>query len=212
MNRIIPGILEKDWEAIEKKLQDLKGVAKKVQIDFIDQAFENKTFLDPLPFKKYSDHFFLQAHLMVDDPTSYLEKLASSGFKGFIGQIEKMKSQDEFVALGQSLGEVGLALDLETDLSEVEINLADLDILLLMSVKAGRSGQEFDDQVLEKIRKAKDLIDPLETKIEIDGGINDLTAKKAAEAGADLFVASSFLFQSEDIREQIEKLTLLVRD
>lgn len=212
MNRIVPGILEKDWEAVEKKLESLKGIAKKVQIDFIDQTFENRTFLDPQSFKKYSDEFFLQAHLMVEDPISHLENLSDSGFKSFVGQIEEMKSQAEFIALGQTLGEVGLAIDLETELSEIKINIVDLDILLLMAVKAGRSGQEFDDRIIEKIRNAKNLIGSSGAKIEIDGGISDSTIRKGVEAGADFFVASSYLFQSEDIREQIEKLNLLIRD
>lgn len=190
---IVPAILEKDWEKIEKKLEICREFANTVHIDFIDGDFApNKSFLDFAPFKKYSDYFRLEAHLMVNEPVNYLDKLSEAGFRIFVGHVEKMNDQVEFVARGEELGTVGLAFDLETPLTKINVDLEDLDQILLMSVKAGESGQEFDSTVIQKI---KDLRTKFYGKIEIDGGINDKTLELAKNAGADTFCATSFLFR-----------------
>src|SRR3989344_9689598 len=139
---IIPAILEKDWKEIEKKLEICREFANSVHIDFIDGKFaDNMSFLDPQPFKKYSEYFTLEAHLMVEDPVKYLDNLSNAGFKKFTAHVEKMSNQVEFVAKGEQLGSVGLALDLNTPVSEIKVPLDDLDQILLMSVSAGASGQ-----------------------------------------------------------------------
>jgi len=192
---IIPAILEKDWEEIEKKLETCREFAKTVHIDFIDGKFvDDASFQNLEPFKKYSEYFNLEAHLMVEEPINYLEKLSNAGFKRFIGHVEKMSDQVSFVAKGERLGAIGLALDVNTSLDSIEINLDDLDMVLLMSVVAGKSGQEFDPRVLEKI---KTLRSGYLGKIEIDGGINDVTLSEAKDAGADDFCVTSFLFTDD---------------
>ncbi|HVF69012.1 MAG TPA: hypothetical protein VNA13_00445, partial [Xanthomonadales bacterium] len=87
-----PGTTDKDFEAIEKKLLAVKGIARTIHIDVIDGKFaKNTTFSDPAPFAKYSKDFIFEVHLMVDDPIKYLKPFAEAGFQRFIGQIEKMK-------------------------------------------------------------------------------------------------------------------------
>jgi ribulose-phosphate 3-epimerase len=200
---IIPALLETDPGEIEKKLSLLAPLAKKIHIDFIDQSFSSNTTLpDPSLFKKYEESSVLQAHLMVDEPIKYLERLYESGFKSFVGQIEHMSDQVEFVAKGQELGEVGLGLDLATDLSELKISKEDLDLVLLMCVKAGQSGQQFEDSSIAKIKslRSESLVN-----IQVDGGINDQTIKLASEAGANMFTVNSFLF-SGNAKDNLEKL------
>src|SRR3989344_6056910 len=103
---VIPGILEKDWVEIENKIQTVSGFTHTIHIDLIDGKFDdNLTFSDPSPFKAYADEFFFEVHLMVEEPINYLDKWAECGFKRFIGHIEKMSSQEEFVAKGQLLGD-----------------------------------------------------------------------------------------------------------
>lgn len=195
---IIPAILEKDWESIEKKLEICREFASNVHIDFIDGKFtDNTSFLDPEPFKKYSEYYNLEAHLMVEEPIEYLDKLSKAGFKTFLGHIEKMSDQVEFVAKGEALGAVGLALDLNTHIDDVEVVLDDLDRILLMSVVAGKSGQEFDELTIEKI---KDLRTQYLGNIEIDGGVNDKTLPRARGAGANSFCVTSFLFKDDPVK------------
>lgn len=204
---IVPAILEKNWEEIEKKLEICREFARTVHIDFIDGKFNSNTsFLESEPFKKYSDYFILEAHLMVEEPIGYLPSLSSAGFKRFIGHVEKMSDQVEFVTSGEILGAVGLALDLQTSLDAIKVPLDDLDQILLMSVKAGASGQTFDNSIIEKIKL---LRSKYSGNIEIDGGINDQTFSFAKTAGANTFCVTSFLFK-EDPKEQFRLLESLV--
>ncbi len=207
-HQIIPGILEKDWAEIEKKIEIIKTFSNKIHIDIIDGKFaDNLTFLDPKPFMKYSNDLFFEAHLMVEEPINYLDSFAKAGFKKFIGHIEKMSNQEEFVAKGELLGEVGLALDLQTSIEEIKVPFEDLDLVLLMSIHAGFSGQDFEQSSLEKI---KTLRSKTTIPIEVDGGINDQTVGLAKQAGANIFVITSFLSDSENPKDAYFKLKSLV--
>lgn len=208
MYEIIPGVLEKDWNEIEKKLQLVKSFAKSIHVDILDGIFApNTTFLDPRPFAKYSNDFLLEVHLMVEDPIKYLKPFADAGFKRFVGHIEKMPDQAEFVAQGQLLGEVGLAIDGLTAIDKIKAPLEDLDNILVMTIKAGFSGQEFMTETLEKIKLIRSKT---EIPIEVDGGINDKTIVLAKNAGANRFAATSFIYK-EDPFSQYENLENLVK-
>ena len=171
---IIPAILEEDFSEIEKKLKTYSNLSKTVHIDFIDGVFaENKTFLTPAPFLSFANIFNLEAHLMVSEPIKYLDPLAGVGFKRFLGHIEKMPDQEEFAAQAQLLGEVGLAIDGPTDLSVIKVPYEDLDCILVMTIKAGQSGQMFNPKYLKKVEMLKQVQHDI--GIEVDGGINDQT-------------------------------------
>lgn len=201
---IAPSILENNWAEIEKKLKICQGFARTIHIDFIDGKFApNTTFLDPNPFKEYSEYFVLEAHLMVEDPLQYLDSLFSAGFKKVVAQVEKMPDQVEFVSKAQSLGGVGLALDLDTAISAITISKDDLDQILLMSVKAGHSHQEFDSAVLEKLRSLKQ---EYLGEIEIDGGINAENIKTLFDQGAMSFSVNSYIFGSDKPEDQFRML------
>lgn len=206
-HQIIPGILEKDWAEIEKKIEIIKTFSGKIHIDVIDGKFaDNMTFLDPTPFSKFNDIYF-EVHLMVEEPINYLDSFAKAGFRKFIGHVEKMTSQEEFVAKGELLGEVSLGLDLPSSLDLITVSFEDLDSVLLMDVKAGFSAQTFDQSLLEKVKtlRAKTFI-----PIEVDGGINDQTILPAKDAGANIFVATSFISNSENPLDQYKKLQNLI--
>ncbi len=207
MNEVIPGILEKDWSEIERKLEILKPFAKSVHIDIIDGKFaDNITFLDPTPFKKYEQDFLFELHMMVEDPLAYLKPWADAGFQRFIGHIEKMPDPVEFIAQGQLLGAVGIAIDGPTGLDSLStINLNDLDCLLVMTITAGFSGQQFNSDLLQKIVDIKNRHEYL--PIEVDGGINAETILEAKDSGANRFVSTSHLFKSENIEEEYRRLT-----
>ena len=192
MFEIIPGILEKDFLEIERKIELVRRFSKVIHIDIIDGKFApNTSFLDPKPFEKYTRDLFFEAHLMVEEPINYLEPFAASGFKRFLGHIEKMSDQVEFVAKGEFLAEVGLAIDLDTQLDSIKSSFEDLDSILIMSVKAGFSGQSFMPQALEKIKKIREKS---QVPIEIDGGINEAVLEEAFSCGVNRFVTTSFLF------------------
>jgi ribulose-phosphate 3-epimerase len=210
MIQIIPGILEKDWHEIERKLEIIKPFSRKVHIDFLDGKFSQEmSFLDPTPFSKYKDDFFMEAHLMVEDPAKYIKPLSEVGFNRFLGHVEKIGDINEFIAEGQIHGEVGLAVDIDTAIESLQVPYDDLDCVLLMSIKAGKSGQIFLPQVLEKIQKLKQrTVIP----IEIDGGIDQDTIVSAKKEGVSRFVTTSFIFQNQDPMQAFEKLLNLVSD
>lgn len=203
-NNIIPGILEKDWIEIEKKIEQILPVTKNIHIDIIDGKFsDNITFLDPEPFTKYAKDAYFELHMMVDEPIEYLKPWAQAGFKRFLGHVEKMSDQAEFIAQGQILGEVGLAIDGPTPIDSIVVPYDDLDALLFMSIKAGSSGQAFVPEYLQKIDQIKDKI---YIPIEVDGGINEDTILQAKSKGATRFVSTSYIFYSQMPKEQFEKL------
>jgi len=212
---IIPGILEKEWKDIERKIELVKSFAQVIHIDILDGKFaDNKTFLDPAPFTKYSSDILFELHMMVDDPIQYVQPFADAGFKRFLGHVEKMPSVAEFVAKTQLLGEVGLAIDGPTSLEKVHVPYEDIDCLLFMTITAGFSGQSFTSGHLEKVKKARNASyreDELRVlPIEVDGGINDKTIVEAKNAGATRFITTSFLFGGSDPKTQYDLLQNLV--
>ena len=202
---IIPGILEKEWSEIERKINLIRSFAKTIHIDIIDGKFApNTTFLDPLPFKKFTSDLFFELHMMVENPIQYLKPFADVGFKRFLGHIEKMPDQEEFVAKAQSFGEVGLAIDGPTPLSMITIPYEDLDCVLVMTIKAGESGQEFVPEYLKKVETLRQAQGDI--VIEVDGGINDQTLPLTKAAGANRFVSTSFIFNAQNPQEQYNLL------
>ena len=115
----------------------------------------------------------------------------------------------EFVAQGQILGGVGLALDKDTQIDVLgSLNLEDLDALLVMTIKAGLSGQEFMPELLEKVRKLRERA--RFTPIGVDGGINNETIVEAQKAGATRFISTSHLFGSQNPPEAFHALDSIV--
>ena len=208
MHNVIPGILEKDWVEIERKLAIIRPFSKTVHIDFLDgKVSPEKSLMDFNAFIKYKDELFLEAHLMTENPTQYIRQLAAVGFKRFIGHIEKMEDIDEFIAEGQIFGEVGLAIDSETPISSINVPFDDLDVVLSMADKAGKSGEVFLPETLTKI---KDLRSKTQIVIAVDCGINDQTIVAAKAVGATRFISNSYIFNSSDPLNSFEKLTNLI--
>jgi len=194
---IIPGIFEKDWSLLEQKLKMAYGHTDWVQIDFADGTLVPAvSSLDITKFVGITHDFpklFFEAHLMVDMPEKYIKPLSDAGFKRVIAHVE---CHDPRVFLEEARFEsieVGLAIDAGTDLEQLEPFLEEIDIVLVMTVEAGASGQKFMPETLEKIKTIRRNCPDL--PIEIDGGINETTAKLVKEAGATRLVSTSFVFQ-----------------
>ncbi len=220
-----PGTENKAWPDIEKKIELVKPFVKTIHIDVCDGKFaQNTTFADPEPFKKYTKELpgglrgqevgdkglVFEVHLMVEDPLAHIKKWADAGFQRFIGQVEKMPDQETFVAEAQLYGEVSLALDKQTPLDAIKVNLEDLDSLLIMTIQAGFSGQKFEESLLKKVKEARARNEYL--PIEVDGGINDETIEIASAMGANRFVATSFLFNLETPEQQYKLLQQKLTD
>lgn len=206
MLQVIPGILEKEFTEIKRKVVKVAPYVEWVQIDLADGLLvENKTFSDagaffdlPIPPKR-------ELHMMVENPTEQVDEWVEAGFERIIAQVEGIGDPEGFIdAVQLHSVEIGLALDISTPVSLVAPYLDMLDVLLLMGVEAGFSGQEFDRSVLSKIGKARNISDML--RIEVDGGIDKKTARLCSDAGADIVVSTSYIFGSDDIGTAIDEL------
>jgi ribulose-phosphate 3-epimerase len=204
---IIPFILEQSWEKIEQKILQVSPFAKTLHIDLLDGKFApNTTFSDPAPFKTYSQDFFLELHMMVEEPINYIESFAQAGFRRFLGHVEQMSDQAAFVVKAQQYGEVGLVLDGPTSLSRVTVPLIDLDCMLCYtSEKVGFSGPPFMESRLEKVAAIRAETGDI-FPIEVDGGVTDETLIIAKNAGATRFISTSFLFNHGDVKMQYDLL------
>lgn len=209
MYQVIPGILETEWSEIEEKLQQIKTFTNTVHVDIIDGKFvENKTFLDPEPFRAYSKDLFLELHMMVEEPINLLPEWGNAGFKRFLGHIEHMHSQSEFITEAKKYGEVGLALDGPTHINHIKVPFEQLDSLLIYtSNKVGFAGPPMMDDRLDKIRHLKKLTN---IPIEADGGVNDKTILKAKAAGATRFVSTSCIWNASNPSHQYHNLKDLI--
>lgn len=208
--QILPGILEQDWSAIESKLNVARQFSDTIHLDIIDGKFvDNITFLDPEPFKKYSQDIFIELHMMVEDPESIIEEWAGAGVRRFMGHIEHMPSQKDFVQRAKKYGEAGLALDGPTHIKAIKIPFEELNsILVYTSNKVGFSGPALMEERLDKIQHLKSLTN---IPIEADGGVNERTITHAQEAGATRFVATSAIWSAGQPQENFTRLDSLLR-
>lgn len=203
--KVVPGILEKDFEEIKRKVDLVEPYVDTIQIDLCDgKLVPNTNFSDPVPFKELIKDKIFELHMMISEPGEIVEDWVSVGFKRIICHIEGLTEPMEFLNKLRGRGvAVGLGVDVDTKVSILENYLDFLDYVLVMTVRAGFSGQTFNFQMLDKVRWLRGKRPNLD--VEIDGGVNDITAKSAIQAGANILVSTSYIF-SGNIKENIDKL------
>lgn len=205
MIEIIPAILtnrvseyEELLRQVEESVEANAANIKRIQVDIIDGVYVDNRTIDPANIVGVDTILSLDFHLMVKEPVNWIEKCANAGADRIIGQIEEMSSQEEFVKKVAETGlYVGLGVDLETPISKLDPPvLSNVDVILLMAVKAGWGGQEFDKRVLEKIREVDEIRsrDATPFKICVDGGETTTTIDDTHFAGADEVVIGRRLF------------------
>lgn len=214
---VIPGILEKDFSEIERRVRLVAPYVSWVQIDVADNTLvPNETFLDfgkPLDSARGGFDQFgtlgklvqLEAHLMVAEPEKYIRTLADAGFKRLIAHVECHDPRRFLDEAKYESAEVGLAIDGPTEVEQIEPFLEEIDVVLVMTIEAGFSGQQLLPETLEKIKTIRRNFPDL--PIEVDGGINEATARLVRDAGATRLVSTSFLFKDPAaIASAIERL------
>lgn len=195
-----PTILSNDGNEVKEQIAILDRLKIKGHLDVIDGVFaDNRTVaIDDLNGWKLREW---ECHLMVDDPIIWIDKCESLELGRIIGQIERMPSQSEFVEKVQSLQmEAGLAIDLDTQVEELESEvLVWVERVLVMGVKAGRSGQKFEDKVIDKIARLVKMRQAggHSFMIEVDGGVNLGIANRLREARVDAVAVNSIFWAGE---------------
>ncbi|MAG60055.1 hypothetical protein CMO96_04680 [Candidatus Woesebacteria bacterium] len=215
MLEVIPAILTDDPRELKEKIRQVArlhesyGEVKRVQVDIVDGVFAKNHTVGLEALESIETSLGLDVQLMTKDPTNWVEKSVRAMAGRIIGQIEMMPSQEAFVRKVTEVGQqVGLAIDLPTPVSNLDQNiLMDVDVVLVMSVKAGFGGQKFDEKALKKIKDLDKIRahDKAPFKICVDGGINFGNIKLVVEAGADEVAVGKSLFDG-DITQNIEKL------
>lgn len=218
MVEIIPAILTDSVTELEEKLDRVDEAVeasganiKRVQIDIIDGKFVDNRTIDPSNITGIDTNLSLDFHLMVKEPINWVEKCATAGADRIIGQIEMMNSQPDFIGRVQEVGlYVGLAVDLGTPISKLDpVVLTDVDVILVMAVRAGWGGQKFDRRVLGKIKELDEIRvrDSTPFKICVDGGETEDVIDDTHFAGADEVAIGKRLFAGS-LKDNIERMQL----
>lgn len=171
-----------------------------IHVDIMDGKFvENKTwtFGEIKDIVKYSKKK-LDVHLMVKNPTKYIDDYALLNTDRIIFHYEAVNNINEMIEYVKNYGlRVGIAINPDTDPEVVFPYLNKIDEVLVMSVYPGKSGQSFIEKSVDRIKTIKDEIikEGLKTEVSVDGGINDETAQECAQAGVDILVSATYLHQ-----------------
>lgn len=201
MVEIIPSILTSDPSEARALLSKVEGLFQRVQIDIVDGQFESNRTIDPSALEDVETSAKLDFHLMTKEPTDWVERAFRAGGDRIIGQIEHMTSQRDFVGKVAEAGvSVGLAIDIDTPVSQIEPEiLTSLDVVLVMSVKAGRGGQEFKVRSLKKVKELVEIKknDPTPFRICVDGGEILSTVDDTHFVGADEIVIGRIIFEGD---------------
>ncbi len=212
---IAPSILSANFLELKNELQKLNQIDNLwIHLDIMDSHFvPNLTFGEPVikNFKDVSKHK-LDAHLMVSNTDFFVEQFKNCGIHNFTFHWESCIHHDRMIAKIKSLyPSVGISLNPSTPVSSIpEYLLAKVDLVLLMSVNPGFSGQKFIPSVVNKIEELSSLRTRLSLnfQIQVDGGVSDSNAKQLIHAGANNLVAGSYIFSEpqQNYFERINKI------
>ena len=212
MAQVAPSILACDFSRLAEECRRAEDAgADSLHVDVMDGHYVRNITIGPLIVEavRRSTRLALNVHLMIDRPEVYAADFCEAGADWLI--VHPESSGDPAAAL-QTIREkgvkTGVALNPETPVAAASEFLGNIDFVLIMSVNPGWGGQAFMSEVLPKFARAKAL-SPEGTILGVDGGINLETGREAARAGADLLIAGTFLFRSDDMRGQVAALKAL---
>ena len=216
MKRIAPSILSADFTRLGEEIKAVEDAgADWIHVDVMDGHFVPNITMGPIIVEaaRQATKLPLDVHLMIENPDRFISDFISAGADLISVQAETCTHMNRTVQLIKESGaKAGVALNPATPIQAVQWVLKDIDFVLIMSVNPGFGGQQFISNSLEKIRELKKLIQSsdLSVLIQVDGGVNKGTIKDVSLAGADVFVAGSAVFGSDDYKETIRTFRSLI--
>lgn len=211
---ISPSVLNADLSRLHHEVLRIAPVADMIHLDVMDNHFvPNLTFGLPVIEPLLRDSTLrADCHLMIDDPDRWAPEYAQAGAYSVTFHIEAARNPAQLCAdLRQAGARSGVAVKPGTNLDLVE-SLGDLvDMVLVMTVEPGFGGQTFMADMMDKVRRARAFADRAagDVWVQVDGGVSVDTIEQCSEAGANVFVAGSAVFRSDDPAAMVEKLRSL---
>ena len=216
MKRIAPSILSADCTRLGEEIKAVEDAgADWIHVDVMDGHFVPNITMGPIIVEaaRQATSLPLDVHLMIENPDRFISDFISAGADIISVHAETCTHLNRTVQLIKESGaRAGAVLNPATPIQAVQWVLENIDFVLIMSVNPGFGGQQFISNSLEKIRELKKFIQSskLPVLIQVDGGVNKGTIKDISLAGADVFVAGSAVFGSDDYKETIRTFRSLI--
>ena len=212
MKKLAASILSSDFGRLAEEVKAVERAgADWIHVDVMDGHFVPNITIGPDVVRaiRKTTSLPLDVHLMIERPESYIEAFADAGAESLSVHAEATVHLHRVI---QRIRELGVkpcaALNPATPLDRIQNVLSDLDMVLVMTVNPGFGGQKFISSMLSKVRRCREMIDQSGANIllEVDGGVHSDTIGDLAEAGADVFVSGSAIFQGADYIRNIDAL------
>ncbi|WP_096154680.1 MULTISPECIES: ribulose-phosphate 3-epimerase [Bacillus] len=212
MIKIAPSILSANFATLGEEIKDVElGGADYIHVDVMDGHFVPNITIGPLIVDaiKPITNLPLDVHLMIDNPDQFIPAFAKAGADIISVHVEACRHLHRTIQLIKSHGvKAGVVLNPATPVSMIKHIIHEVDLVLLMTVNPGFGGQAFIPEVLPKIKEVATLVkeNGLSVEIEVDGGVNEETGKLCVEAGANVLVAGSAVYNKQDRKAAIEAI------
>jgi len=212
MKKIAPSILSADFCRLGEEVRTVEAAgADYIHLDVMDGHFVPNITIGPLVVEavRKITTLPLDVHLMIENPDRYIPDFAAAGADIIVVHAEASIHLHRIIQLIKSLGKkAGVSLNPATPLNVLDHVLADLDMVVLITVNPGFGGQSFIEECIPKIKSLRAMLDRrgLEAELEVDGGVKVDNIARIAHAGADVFVAGSAVFGSSDYAATIKAL------
>ncbi len=210
--KLAPSILSADFTDLAGQIRLVEEAgADFIHLDVMDGHFVPNISFGPVVIKNIRKITKLpfDAHLMITDPDRYLETFKDAGADILTVHVEACTHLHRTIQNIKRMGmKAGVALNPATPLGMIEEILPDIDLLLIMTVNPGFGGQTFIDEMISKIERAGQMIRDLHqtVELEVDGGIDAMTAEWVTRAGATVLVSGSAIFKSNDISGSVKEI------